>query len=399
MRLRNLTVMALGLVLASCAASPGPVGTMALSPDNPVTGLDRAALGQVQLAAPQMLFWPSGLRATRFAEMEKHFPGTRAAPARNPRALPTGAPLGGISESELESYMAGQNLVGLIVVQHGKVRLERYRQGFTADQRWTSFSVAKSLTATLAGQALNEGYIRSLADPVTAYVPELKGSAYDGVTVEQVLTMSSGVRWNEDYANPASDVARMFSEPLEPGRDPALAFLAKLPRDAPAGSKWVYKTGETNLVGTIVQRATGMTLTGYAARKLVPAAGFAGELFWMVDPVGANVGGCCLSLSLRDYARLGLLALEGGRGVTGRGWFGKASASHFLTGGPGFGYGYQWWTYPEGHWGAQGIFGQGITVLPGKRAVIVQLGNWPRASDPALRRAMVEFHARLGRAL
>lgn len=399
MRRRNLTVMALGLALASCAAPSGPVGKLALASDNPVTGMDVAALRQVQLAAPQMLFWPSAMRAARYAEMERHFPGTRAAPARSPRSLPAGAPIRGIPEAELDSYMAGQNLVGLIVVQDGRVRLERYRQGFTADRRWTSFSVAKSLTATLAGQALKEGYIRSLADPVTAYVPQLKGSAYDGVTVEQVLTMSSGVRWNEDYADPASDVARMFSEPLEPGRDPALAYLAKLPREAPAGSKWVYKTGETNLVGTIVQRATGMTLTDYAARKLVPAAGFAGELFWMVDPVGSNVGGCCLSLTLRDYARFGLLALEGGRGVTGRGWFGKAAVAHFSTGGPGFGYGFQWWTYPDGLWGAQGIFGQGITVLPGKRAVIVQLGNWPRASDRALRRSMVEFHARLGRAL
>ena len=319
MRRRNLTVMALGLALASCAAPSGPVGKLALAPDNPVTGMDVAALRQVQMAAPQMLFWPSAMRAARYAEMERHFPGTRAAPARSPRSLPAGAPISGIPEAELDSYMAGQNLVGLIVVQDGRVRLERYRQGFTADRRWTSFSVAKSLTATLAGQALKEGYIRSRADPVTAYVPELKGSAYDGVTVEQVLTMSSGVRWNEDYADPASDVARMFSEPLEPGRDPALAYLAKLPREAPAGSKWVYKTGETNLVGTIVQRATGMTLTDYAARKLVPAAGFAGELFWMVDPVGSNVGGCCLSLTLRDYARFGLLALEGGRGVTGRG--------------------------------------------------------------------------------
>lgn len=399
MRPRNLMAVALSLVLASCAAVPGPVGKMRLAADNPVTRMDDAALRKVQLAAPQMLFWPSDMRSARFREMEQHFPGTHAAPAKRVRKLPMGAQLTGLPESELEAYMAGQNLVGLIVVQNGKVRLERYRQGLTAGQRWTSFSVAKSLTSTLAGQALKEGFIRSLADPVTDYVPELKGSAYEGVTVEQVLTMSSGVRWNEDYADPASDVARMYSEPLTPGRDPALAFLGKLPREAVPGSKWVYKTGETNLVGTVVQRATGMTLTDYAARRLVAAAGFEGELFWMVDPVGANVGGCCLSLSLRDYARLGLLALEGGRGVTGRGWFGRAAAAHYPTGSPGFGYGFQWWTYPGPWWGAQGIFGQGITILPGKRAVIVQLGNWPRASDRALRKAMLEFNARIESAL
>ena len=157
----------------------------------------------------------------------------------------------------------------------------------------------------------------------------------------------------------------------------------------------MYKTGETNLIGTIVQRATGESLTAYAARKLVPAAGFESELFWMLDPVGSNIGGCCLSLTLRDYARFGQLALEGGRGVVPQGWFAQASRAQQAIGAPGFGYGYQWWTYPHGLWGAQGIFGQAITLVPEKRAVVVQLGNWPRASDPALRRDMVMFFAQV----
>ena len=127
----------------------------------------------------------------------------------------------------------------------------------------------------------------------------------------------------------------------------------------------------------------------------MPAAGFEDELFWMVDPGGGNIGGCCLSLTLRDYARFGLLALEGGRGVTGQDWFSRASAARQPTGAPGYGYGYQWWTYPEGRWGALGIFGQGITLLPRHNAVIVQLGNWPRASDSERRQAMDAFAARL----
>lgn len=387
------------LLLASCAAPSGPVGSVRLAPDNPIHAMDEAAREQVRLAGPQMLFWPSEVRVARFREMERHFPGTVAAPARKVRPLPLGEAIATLPEAEVSAYMAAQNLVGLIVVQEGRVRLERYAHGFAPDQRWTSFSVAKSLTATLAGQALAEGRIRSLADSVTAYLPELKGSGYDGVTVEQVLTMSSGVRWNEDYADPASDVARMFSEPMRPGFDPALAYMARLPREAEPGAVWRYKTGETNLVGAIVQRATGKVLSDYAAEKLVPAAGFEGELFWIVDPVGTSIGGCCLSLTLRDYARFGLLALEGGKGVTSRGWFREASRAHHGAGAPGHGYGYQWWTYPGGMWGAQGIFGQAVTILPGKRAVIVQLGNWPRASDPALRAEMIRFFARVGEAL
>lgn len=393
-----VVALAAGLALAGNGAPRGPVGKVEITADNPVLNLDAAALNRVRLAGPQILFWPDAVRLARFREMERHFPGTVAAAAPVVRPLPAGTALA-MPEGEVAAYMQAQNLVGLMVVQDGKVRLERYAHGFGPGQRWTSFSMAKSFTATLAGQALDEGYIRSLSDPVTDYLPELKGSGYDGVTLQQVLTMSSGVQWNEDYADPASDVAKMFSEPLRPGADPALAYLAKRPRQFAPGTRWVYNTGETNLIGVVVQRATGKVLTTYAREKLVPAAGFEGELFWMIDPAGSNIGGCCLSLTLRDYARFGLLALERGRGVTGPGWFAKASAPHKPVGAPGFGYGYQWWTYPGGRWGALGIFGQGVTLLPKHRAVVVQLGNWPKASDRERRAAMDAFVVRVAKAL
>jgi CubicO group peptidase (beta-lactamase class C family) len=119
----------------------------------------------------------------------------------------------------------------------------------------------------------------------------------------------------------------------------------------------------------------------------------------MVDPAGTNIGGCCLSLTLRDYARFGLLALDRGQGVTAPGWFDQAVAVRHGVGAPGFGYGYQWWTYPGGLWGAQGIFGQAITLVPHKRAVIVQIGNWPTASDSALRGQMLEMTAAIAAGL
>lgn len=390
------------LGLASCTHVPPPADAplqVRLAADNPVRAMDAAALRRLQLAAPGMLFWSSEQRSANFREMEKHFPGTVAAAARKVRDLPPGRPLQGLQDIELDAIMAKQGLVGLMVVQDGRVRLERYAQGFSADQRWTSFSVAKSLTSTLAGQAFAEGRIKSLDDPVTRYVPELAGSAYDGVTVRQILTMSSGVKWDENYADPKSDVAQMMTEPFAPGEDPMLKYLAKLPREAAPGTKWVYKTGETNLIGTIVQRATGMTLTDYAARKLIPAAGFEKPLFWLIDPTGTNVGGCCLSLTMRDYARFGLLALEGGKGVVPQGWFADATRAHYNIGVPGFGYGYQWWTYPDAHWGAQGIFGQAITLDPGRKLVVVQLANWPRASDRVLRMAQLALVLRIESAL
>ena len=104
--------------------------------------------------------------------------------------------------------MKAYNVSGLMVLKDGKVVLERYGLGRQPQDRWTSFSVAKSVTSTLVGAAIQDGKIKSLDDPVTPYIPELKGSGYDGVTVRQMLTMSSGVKWNEDYTDPNSDVAR-----------------------------------------------------------------------------------------------------------------------------------------------------------------------------------------------
>lgn len=351
---------------------------------------------RIRTAGAQVLFWTDAQRSANFRNMEALFPGTTAAAAA-PRVLAQGAPLA-ISDAEIDRFMAAQNVAGLMVVQDGKVRLERYGLGLGAQDRWTSFSVAKSFTSTLVGAAIKDGFIGSLNDPVTQYVPELKGSGYDGVTVEQILTMTSGVRWNEDYTDPDSDVAKMLSVPTAPGEDPTAAYLKTLPREAEPGSKWVYKTGETNLIGLIVQRATGKTLSAYAEEKIVRPAGFEGDLFWMVDPAGQNVGGCCLSIRLADYARMGLFALEGGAGQVPEDWFGQASKQQTPIGLPGFGYGYQWWTYPGGAWGGQGIFGQAILIVPDKNLVIAVVSNWPKASSADLRLPQLQFFQKLAMA-
>ncbi len=358
----------------------------------------QAELQRFQNAAIEVLFWNNDQKLANFRQMETLFPGTIAAPAARPRLLPEGTALP-IPESEIEAYLTAQNAVGLLVLQDGKIRLERYAFGFGPQDRWTSFSVAKSLTSTLAGVAIKQGKIRSIDDPVTRYLPELAMSGYENVTVRQVLTMSSGVRWDENYADPNSDVARFFAEPVVQGEDPNLTYLARLPSEAAPGTKWNYKTGETNLIGIIVQRATGKSLTRLASETLVPAIGFEGELFWQVDTVGQNVGGCCLSLTMRDYARLGQYALEGGSDILPEGWMADATRKSFDVGAPGAGYGYQWWTFGPQNYGARGIFGQSITVLPQQRVVIVQLSAWPRATDSALSQQRNGMVARVLQAL
>ncbi len=328
----------------------------------------------------QVLFWSDAQRSERFRAMEQWFAGHEVPAAANPRALPKGAPLSPALQAEITALMRDTNTAGVMVLVGGKVVHEEYGLGMGPQDRWTSFSVAKSFTSTLLGAAVKDGKIASLDDPVTKYIPGLAGSAYEGVTVRQLATMTSGVKWNEDYTDPNSDVAQMARFVTQYGPDAIVAQMKGLPREAAPAEKWVYKTGETNLIGVLVENAVGKPLAEYAKAKIVDPAGLAGGLFWMVDPRGGSIGGCCLSITLADYARVGQFALEGGKGAVPDGWFAEATDSAVDFGTSGFGYGYQWWTYPQGTYGAQGIFGQGITLFPDKQVVIAYIGNWATAS-------------------
>lgn len=364
------------------------------------------AAPSVQLVQPpardpadlQVLFWSDAERAERFRAMEQWFAGHEVPAAKSPRALPKGAPLPEDLQRELTQLISETSTAGVMVLKDGKVAYEAYGLGLGPNDRWTSFSVAKSFTSTLLGAAVKDGFI-SLDDPVTKHIPGLAGSAYEGVTVRQLATMTSGVKWNEDYTDPKSDVAMTQSFVIEHGANAIVAQMKSLPREAEPGTKWVYKTGETNLIGVLVENAAGMTLAEYAQSKIVEPAGFAGGLFWMVDPRGGNIGGCCLSITLADYARMGLFALEGGKGTVPEGWFAEATDSAVDFGESGFGYGYQWWTYPEGAYGAQGIFGQGITLVPDKRLVVAYVGNWSRASGGPERARMLAITQKIAASL
>lgn len=365
-----------GMMLAGALAL-GTIAGSAAGQGVPLNPNDTSGLRKV---GAEILFWSQAKRDANFPHMERVFPGHVVKAGGKVRALPAGKPLP-VSDAEIDAFIAAQNISGLIVLQDGKIRLERYARGYGREGRWTSFSVAKSFTSTLVGAAIGDGYIKSVDEPVTRYIPELAGSGYDGVTIAQLLTMTSGVRWNEDYTDPKSDVARMFLEPVPAGEDPTVFYMKKLPRETAPGSKWVYKTGETNLIGVLVMRATKKPLADYLSEKVWRPYGMEQDAFWMVDPSGHEVSGCCLSVSLRDYARMGQLVLEGGKGVVPAGWFAESTRSHADIGAPGRGYGYQWWTYPEGRFGAQGIFGQTIRVDPKAKTVIAVSAAADKASD------------------
>jgi CubicO group peptidase (beta-lactamase class C family) len=338
------------------------------------------------------LFWSQVQKEMGFPHMERQFPvhvvkrGRHVSPLPKGKSLDFPAMVDG-KPSTIDAFMLANHTAGILVVQDGKIRMEKYGLGYGPTGRWTSFSVAKSFTSTLVGAAIKDGYIKSIDDPVTRYIPGLKGSAYEGVSVKQLLTMTSGVKWNESYTDPKSDVARLFSDPPDPDTDSTVSYMRKLPREAEPGTKWVYKTGETNLIGVLVTSATHKTLANYLSEKIWKPYGMEQDAVWMVDGRGQESGGCCVSVSLHDYARMGEFILGGGKvhgqSILPDGWVDAATHKQQEIGQPGHGYGYQWWTRDDGTVDAQGIFGQDIHIDPKRKLVIVVSSAWPMASDRA----------------
>ena len=352
-----------------------------------------------------ILFWSQSQRDAAFRALDRlpvlaksHVIAAGGAPS----PLPPGPPLK--LALDVDAYMAGQRSAALLIVHDGRLRLERYGLGFDGAGRWTSFSVAKSFTSTLVGAALRDGYIKSMDDKVSVYIPEMKGSAYDDVSLRQLLTMTSGVRWNEDYADPASDVARFNNHKPEAGVDALVSYLRRLPREAPAGTRWNYSTGETNLVGILVNRATHKPLASYLSEKIWLPAGMEQQATWLLSKTGQEISGCCIQAAARDYARMGLFILGGarvnGQSIVADGYLDEATSTRVGIGVPERGYGYQWWTYGEGSFTARGIFGQGIFIDPKRKLVIVSNANWAGgARDPAASRARDAFYAAVQKAV
>ncbi len=334
-----------------------------------------------------VLFWTIPQRDAAFRSMDK-IPvlakSNRIARGKTVYPMPVGEAIK--LDLDIDAFMSEQRTAGLLIVHDGKVRLEKYGLDFSSEGRWTSFSVAKSFTSTLVGAAIRDGYINSLDDPVSDYIPDLKGSAYDTVSIAQLLTMTSGVRWNEDYEDPKSDVALFNEHKAEDGMDVTVSYMRHLPREAPAGERWVYKTGETNLIGVLVSSATGKSLAAYLSEKVWAPFGMEQDASWLLGSTGLEIAGCCMQAATRDFARFGLFLLGGGQvngeNVLPEGWMSSATKRQADIGIPGRGYGYQWWTYDDGSYAAQGIFGQGIFIDPARKLVIASNSNWPRAQGP-----------------
>jgi CubicO group peptidase (beta-lactamase class C family) len=352
-----------------------------------------------------LLFWSQPQRDAAFRALDRIplLAKARAVPAGGaPLPLPAGPALK--LAVDVDAFMAEQRSAAVLVVHDGKLRLERYGLDFDATGRWTSFSVAKSITSTLVGAAILDGHIRSMDDKVSTYIPQMRGSAYDDVSIRQLLTMTSGVQWNENYGDPNSDVARFNNHKPEDGVDALVSYLRKLPRAAPAGTRWNYSTGETNLVGILVSQATKKPLADYLSEKMWVPAGMQQQATWILSRTGQEISGCCLQATPRDFARFGVFILGGakvnGRSIVPEGWLAEATSTRTGIGQPGRGYGYQWWTYDDGSFAARGIFGQGIFIDPKRKLVIALNANWAGgASDRTAGAGREAFYRAVQRAI
>ncbi len=280
---------------------------------------------------------------------------------------------------DTEAYFDATQVTGLLVLKDGRIVLEDYYRGFAEEGHHISWSMAKSFVSALVGIALDDRAFGSIEDPVTLYVPELKGSGYDGVRIKDILQMSSGVLFDEDYGDFDSDINRL-------GRVLALGgsldeFAASLGNEVPPGTRNHYVSIDTQVLAMLLVRVTGRSITEYMQEKLWHPLGMEYPGSWVLDDDGMELAFGTLNASLRDYAKLGWLYLNGGRRdsvqIVPADWV-RASvtpdAPHLLPTDSKWGYGYQWWipSGPDGEFMAVGIRGQFIYVYPRLGLVIVK---------------------------
>ena len=294
---------------------------------------------------------------------------------------------------------------GLIVIQNDEIALEDYYLGNSAVTQNISWSMAKSFISALIGIAVNEGHIKSIEQSVDAYATSLEGSGYEGVSIKNVLQMSSGVAFNEDYGDFYSDINRW-------GRDFSLgnsqdAFAATLKNDIEPGTVNHYVSINTHVLGMVLTQATGRSITDYMQEKLYNPMGMEHDGLWIIDGQGMEMALGGLNLTLRDFAKLGSLYLHdgtfNGQQIVPASWVADSRTMdqpHLLPGND-FGYGYQWWMVggDSGEFMAMGVYGQYIYINPETNTVIVKNSANPFYNDTSYIPSSDFAHLALFRAL
>lgn len=357
-----------------------------------VAGLHRRELIRVYQA--MNLFKPDRI-VSNFRSMETIFDSTavhRSGPAhefdREVSPLPETYEYDGQTKS-VADFLEDTWTSGLVVLLDGKIAFEEYYLGNTEASQVISWSVAKSFVSALVGIAVEEGRIDDIRQPVSDYVPALAGSGYEGVEIKDILQMSSGIRFNEDYGDFFSDINRLgwaiaLNRPLD-------HLVSTLPRERTPGTYHHYVSTDTQVLGMLLRRATGQSLASYLESRIWQRIGMESDAYWLTDGSGMAIAFAGLNAVLRDYARFGQLYLNGGRWegeqVVPSSWVqasvtpdgphlqpGNNPASSWVLG-----YGYQWWIpeEPDGDYLAIGVYNQFIYVYPRYRVVIAKSSAYP----------------------
>nr|WP_070960401.1 serine hydrolase [Hyphomonas sp. Mor2] len=281
---------------------------------------------------------------------------------------------------------------GLIIIHDGRIVHESYGRGADAGTRFTTWSLVKSITSTLVGVAVADGKIESVDDPLSKYLPEVVGTAYDGVTIKQALQMSSGIRYDPDlWEGKLDDTVEFLTKSVVTGQAPSFDLAIRYPREFEPGTKFNYNTAESQVLLELVRRATGMNAADYLEQKIWRPLGMEHDAGWIIDAAGADgaeVGGAMFNAALRDWARFGLFIEQGGawngEQILPFDWVNRATVSdepHLLPGivhtNPNRGYAWHWWTYADGTFTASGANGQTLYVDRDNDIVVARSSAWP----------------------
>jgi CubicO group peptidase (beta-lactamase class C family) len=402
---RRVAVAALSIVLVACATPPSAPApqSAALGPRFNQGGPDADDQGARE-------GYPLGDRATFFrvpflvgsqSHQDEIVPAHLVHRAPKPSPLARAASEPALSYEyqgqtlSLDDYLARNPATGLLVARDETIFVERYQYARTDRDRFTSWSMAKTVTSMLIGIAIAEGRIRSVDDLAATYVPGLAGTEYGRTSLRHLLQMSSGVRFVEEY-RPGDDVSKLSIDTfLQRGAGGVSAVTSFNERAVPAGTKFSYASVETEVLGLVLAAAVGRSVSEYLQEKIWQPIGAEADAAWLVDRSGQEVTYCCLNAVLRDYARLGLLlANDGnwrGRQIIPAAWVQEATTvradqPHLrpLTATPFFGYGYQTWIFPGDRrmFAFLGVRGQAIYVDPASRLVLVTTAVRKLPRDP-----------------
>lgn len=302
-----------------------------------------------------------------------------------------------ISETHQQEFGRMQT-IAFVVIKNDSLTHEQYWDGYGEDSHTNSFSMAKTIVSILIGAAIDEGKIKNVDQPVGDFLPEFKEGENAKLTIKHLLTMSSGINFDENYVNPLA----YPGEGYYGSEIKKLTYSYKVCEEP--GKAFHYLSGNTELLGFVIEKATGKPLSDYASEKLWKPLGAKNSAFWSLDHDGGTEKSyCCFNSSAPDFARIGELYLDSGK------WNGSQliSSNYVInstkladitdeSGSKNEKYGYSWWIMPDykGHsiFYARGILGQYIVCIPDQKMVVVRLGNKREIPNPGQEHPLDVFY-------